>query len=134
MDHEIAGTIDLLMAERYIDADRENDPHEPIWIRDIKTGRTPWKYRRQLDGLAALAAKTYGATSANVGILHCTDEEIEKSIQDQLIEKRISWRLKELDESGIFQEPDLEAKKMMGMDKQNDIFGNLNFEAVDLKG
>ena len=66
-------------------------------------------------------------------ILHCTDEEIEKSIQDQLIEKRISWRLKELDESGIFQEPDLESKKMMGMDKQNDIFGNLNFEAVDKK-
>ena len=66
-------------------------------------------------------------------ILHYTDEQIEKSIQDQLVEKRISWRLKELDESGIFQEPDLEAKKMMGMNKQNDIFSNLNFESIDNK-
>ncbi len=73
----------------------------------------------------------YSYTQVLKEILHCTDDEVEKSIKDQLIEKKMSWRLKELDESGVYQEPDLDAKKMMGLDKQNDIFANLNFESVD---
>lgn len=61
-------------------------------------------------------------------ILHFTNEEIQKSIEDQLIEKKLYWRMKELTENGMFQEPDPESQKMIGLDKQNDIFSQLIFE------
>ena len=61
-------------------------------------------------------------------ILHFTNEEVQKSIEDQLIEKKMTWRLKELTENGMFQEPDPEAQRMLGLDKENNIFGKLIFE------
>jgi len=66
-------------------------------------------------------------------ILHFTDDEVSESIQQQLIEKKLTWRLKELTTNGMFNEPDPESKKMMGMDKENDIFANLVFESDDVK-
>lgn len=63
-------------------------------------------------------------------ILHFTDEEIAKTFQDQMIEKKIAWRLKQLDEQGFYQDPDEKKQKLLGMNSDNNIFANLNFEAA----
>lgn len=63
-------------------------------------------------------------------ILHFTNEEIEKSIQDQLVEKKLIWRLGKLTEDGVYDDPDVNGKKLYGMKSDNDIFSNLNFESI----
>lgn len=61
-------------------------------------------------------------------ILHKTDDEIEKTFEDQLIEKRMAWRMGQLTETGTYREPNIENLKLMGMNKNNNIFSNLVFE------
>lgn len=63
-------------------------------------------------------------------ILHFTDEEVEKTIQDQLIEKRIAWRMNKLSEDGIYHDPDAVNRKTQGLDTNSNIFANLTFESA----
>ena len=64
-------------------------------------------------------------------ILHFSDEEIKKSIEDQLIEKKLVWRLNKLTEDGMYEEPDPKSSKLLGLEKDNNIFNNLIFENVN---
>jgi len=66
-------------------------------------------------------------------LLHYTDEEIEKTFKDQMIEKKINWRLSQLNENGFYEEPASEQRKasLLGMSSENNVFSNLNFEGVD---
>lgn len=64
-------------------------------------------------------------------ILHFTDEEIKKCIEDQMIEKKIAWRLAEIHKNGFYNEPSEDEKaKLLGMTDNNDVFSNLTFESV----
>lgn len=73
----------------------------------------------------------YSYTDALRKILKFTDEEIARTFQDQLIEKKLIWKLKQLEESGFYEEPDPEKKKakLKGLDTDNDIFKGLQFES-----
>lgn len=67
-------------------------------------------------------------------ILKFTDEEIKETIKDQLIEKKLMWRMTQLATSGFYEEPDPEKrrnllKQMAGDDKEMKGFDNLMFES-----
>ncbi len=63
-------------------------------------------------------------------ILHFTDDEVDKTIKDQMIEKKLNWRLTQLNEQGFYDEPASEAKKaaLLGLSGDNDVFSSLTFE------
>lgn len=64
-------------------------------------------------------------------ILKFTDEEISKTFKDQMIEKKIMWRLTQLKENGFYEEPEQEKKKAMmkGLNTDEDIFSDLKLES-----
>lgn len=68
-------------------------------------------------------------------IFKFTDEEITQTIRSQYNEKKISWRLKQLNENGFYEEPELdklmaELKNVSGGINPEDtnVFNNLGFE------
>jgi len=65
-------------------------------------------------------------------IMHFTDEEIANTFQNQLMEKKIMWRLQQLTDQGYYDEPD-QAKKQAMMKRlgDDDVFSNLKFEALE---
>ena len=66
-------------------------------------------------------------------ILKFTDEEIAKTLKDQLIEKRIIWRLAQLREQGFYEEPEQEKKMamMMGLNSEDDVFADIKLESTE---
>ena len=64
-------------------------------------------------------------------VMKMTDEEIAKSFQDQLIEKKLAWRFAKLKEDGFYEEPEQE-KKLALMNKygEDDVFKSLNLESI----
>lgn len=92
--------------------------------------------QQRLDLAAAALNDQYGMslmsfTQVLKEILKFTDEEIAKTFKDQLIEKKIIWRLAQLKEQGFYDEPEQEKKKAMmkGMNTDEDVFSGLKLES-----
>ena len=72
-------------------------------------------------------------------ILKFTDEEVKDTIKDQLIEKKLMWRMTQLSTQGFYEEPDAEKrrnlmKQMAGDDQEVKGFDNLMFETSSSVG
>jgi len=70
-------------------------------------------------------------------VFKCTDEEIKRIIKSQFAEKKLNWRLKQIDEAGYYDEPDLDkllnqTKSMTGGQDPTeiDVFKKLGFEGT----
>lgn len=65
-------------------------------------------------------------------ILKFTDTQIKKIIEDQFIEKKMSWRLMNLSQNGFYEEPaqDKEAREAEKREEMS-VFNNLQFESKD---
>lgn len=67
-------------------------------------------------------------------ILGMTDEEIKTSFENQLLEKKMEWRMSQIVENGFYEEPEFDKKS--DFDKKNagadDIFSKLLFEGKDV--
>lgn len=67
-------------------------------------------------------------------VLKFSDEEVAKTFKNQMIEKKLIWRLNQLAEQGFYEEPDPDKKKaiMKGLgDTDEDVFKELQFESLD---
>ena len=83
-----------------------------------------------LDDSNGMSVMSY--TQVLKSIMKFTDEEISRCFKDQLVEKKIIWRLNELKESGFYEEPEQEKRRaiMKGMNADSDIFKSLQFESA----
>lgn len=83
-----------------------------------------------LDDSNGMAVMSY--TYVLKEILKFTDEEIARTFKDQLIEKKIMWRLNELKTNGFYDEPEQEKKRalMKGLNSDENVFKDLKFEAA----
>jgi intein/homing endonuclease len=69
-------------------------------------------------------------------VLKFSDDEISRTFTNQMMEKKLIWRLNQLTEAGFYEEPDPEKKKavMKGMtDTSEDVFKDLQYESEDLE-
>jgi len=68
-------------------------------------------------------------------ILHFSDDEVSKTIKNQFIEKKLTWRLKQIEEQGFYEEPDPEKRKakLRNIVDSDDVFKELQFESVQLE-
>lgn len=92
--------------------------------------KAAWDYNN--DGLNLMSY-----TGVLKNILKFSDEEIKQTITDQLIEKKLMWRMRQLATQGFYEEPDPEKrrallKQMAGDDKELQGFDNLMFESASV--
>jgi hypothetical protein len=65
-------------------------------------------------------------------VMKFSDDEISQSFENQLLEKKINWRLAQLKENGFFEEPAQSKKEeMMKRLGNDDIFAKLQFEGIE---
>jgi hypothetical protein len=67
--------------------------------------------------------------------LKFTDEQIAKIMIDQIVEKKVMWRLTQIGENGTYTEPEEEIRKakMRAMNPEGeDVYANLKFESKEL--
>jgi len=85
-----------------------------------------------LDNSTGISVMSY--TQVLKDILKFSDEQIAQTFKNQLIEKKLIWRLKQLEENGFYEEPDPDKKKAkmaaLGINT-DDIFKNLKFESTE---
>jgi hypothetical protein len=83
-----------------------------------------------LDDSTGMSIMSY--TQVLKDIMKFTNDQISRCFKDQLIEKKIVWRLNQLKEQGFYEEPEQEKKRAMmkSLNADEDIFGNLKFESV----
>jgi hypothetical protein len=85
-----------------------------------------------LDNSSGMSVMSY--TQVLKDILKFSDEQIAQTFKNQLIEKKLIWRLKQLEENGFYEEPDPDKKKAkmaaLGLNT-DDIFKNLKFESAE---
>ncbi|MEO6302698.1 MAG: portal protein [Bacteroidia bacterium] len=67
-------------------------------------------------------------------VMKFSDEQITQSFENQLLEKKIAWRLMKLKTEGFFEEPVSEKKEdMMKRLGTDDVFSKLHFESISKK-
>lgn len=136
--HYIEGLLHIALVHLHING-CSKDELESFDLRMPTNSTLAEKTRNELlEQRFDLAAKAWDASQEGLNpmsytqmmkeILHFTDDEISQSIQQQLIEKKLIWRLSELSKNGMYNEPDPDSQKMMGMNRDNNIFANLIFE------
>lgn len=138
--HFIEGLLHIALVHLHTNG-CSKDELESFSIRMNTNSNLAEKTRMELVGQRLdIAAKAWNPDNSGLNfmsytqvlkdILHFTNEEVEKCIQDQLIEKKLIWRLNELTTNGIYQDPDFAKNKILGMKNDNDIFSNINFESL----
>jgi intein/homing endonuclease len=89
--------------------------------------------QKALDDSGGISIMSYTEVLRN--ILKFSDEEIAQTFRNQMIEKKLIWKLNQLKENGFYEEPDPEKKKakMKGLDTADDVFKDLQFEAKSIE-